>query len=366
MNASIQTTAPIIEITNGQKSFGAVKALSDINLSIKDGEILTLLGPSGCGKTTLMRMIAGFDNLTEGGLKIDGRDAVRTAPEHRPVNMVFQRYALFPHLDVFDNVAFGLRVKGVEKAEIKERVTRMLHIVQLDNFANRYIHELSGGQCQRVALARALVNRPRVLLLDEPLAALDLKIRQHMLIEMKRIHMETGATFIYVTHDQDEALILSDRVALMDRGRIVQVDRPEVMYSGPKSLFAAKFLGETNIFECVVADALANRVKVRSGFGSVFESPETVECQPGQKMFVSIRPELLSFEPSPAGSSQSADVKIEDVTFIGSRSFYTVGLPDNTRARLQVQRNGRSKLPAVGESAQMFWEPESLVFLPAT
>lgn len=364
MNASGTITTPIIEIANGQKSFGPVKALSDINLTIRDGEILTLLGPSGCGKTTLMRLVAGFDTLSEGSLRIDGKDMAQVAPEHRPVNMVFQRYALFPHLDVFENVAFGLKVKGIDRAEIKNRVTRMLQIVQLENFSGRYIHELSGGQSQRVALARALVNRPRVLLLDEPLAALDLKIRQHMLIEMKRIHAETAATFIYVTHDQDEAMILSDRVALMEKGRIVQIDQPEVMYSRPRSLFAAKFLGETNIFEGSVAKNAGGMTTVSLASGVSFQKNEKLQFKPGEKAFVSIRPELLSFDPSPIGNSQSAAVRIEDVTFIGSRSFYSVSLADGTRATVQVQRNGRSELPSVGQSSQVFWEPENLVFLP--
>ncbi|MGY5809087.1 ABC transporter ATP-binding protein [Rhizobium sp. LEGMi198b] len=361
MNASAKIAAPIIDISGGRKSFGAVDALTNINLSIRDGEILTLLGPSGCGKTTLMRLIAGFESLSAGSLKIDGKDVANLPPEQRPVNMVFQRYALFPHLDVFENVAFGLKVKGVEKSEIKQRVSAMLKIVQLEALSGRYIHELSGGQCQRVALARALVNRPRVLLLDEPLAALDLKIRQHMLVEMKRIHAETGATFIYVTHDQDEAMILSDRVVLMERGRIVQVDRPEDMYARPQNLFAAKFLGETNIFEGTLVD----KDTVETASGQRFKSALDIKANKGERVFASIRPELFSFQASAQGASQSAAVTICDVTFIGSRSFYEVAFNDGTRARLQVQRNGRSPLPAISENAQVFWEAENVVVLPS-
>lgn len=209
-----------IELTGISKSYGNLTALGKVDLTVKRNEILTLLGPSGCGKTTLMRIIAGFEEPTTGKVVIDGKDSTALAPEHRPVNMVFQKYALFPHLDVFDNVAFGLRLKKKPRDEIKREVTKALELVQLENFKNRWISELSGGQAQRVALARALVNRPAVLLLDEPLAALDLKIRHHMLNEIKRIHEETSTTFVYVTHDQDEAMILSDRVVLLNKGGI--------------------------------------------------------------------------------------------------------------------------------------------------
>ena len=215
--------------------------------------MLTLLGPSGCGKSTLMRIVAGFEKATSGDVVIDGRRVNDTPPEKRPVNMVFQRYALFPHLDVFDNVAFGLRLKKLPKQEITDATQRILDLVQLSDLADRWIGEISGGQAQRVALARALVNEPTVLLLDEPLAALDLKIRHYMIGELKRIHETTGTTFLYVTHDQDEAMMLSDRIVLMNEGRIEQIGTPEEMYSAPKTLFTARFLGETNIVPATFA-----------------------------------------------------------------------------------------------------------------
>lgn len=355
----------IIDIRDGKKVFGSFTALTDINLSIRQGEILTLLGPSGCGKTTLMRLIAGFETLTSGAISIDGSDCAGTPPERRPVNMVFQRYALFPHLDVFENVAFGLKVKGMPKADVKERVNRMLHIVQLDNFANRYIDEISGGQSQRVALARALVNGPKVLLLDEPLAALDLKIRQHMLVEMKRIHTETGATFVYVTHDQDEAMILSDRVVLMERGRIVQIDRPEDMYARPKSLFAAKFLGETNLFDATVSAVNGIGTTAVTPAGIPFLGAETADRHVSERITVSIRPESLSFHGGET-AAQSAEGTVEDVVFIGSRSFYTVRLDDQSPVRIQVQRNGRLALPSIGDRTRVYWDSANVVMLPHT
>jgi spermidine/putrescine transport system ATP-binding protein len=354
----------IIEISGGKKAFGSFTALSDINLSIREGEILTLLGPSGCGKTTLMRLIAGFDDPTEGTLRIAGDDMKGVPPERRPVNMVFQRYALFPHLDVFENVAFGLKVKGLPKDEINERVRKMLHIVQLENFATRYIDQISGGQSQRVALARALVNRPKVLLLDEPLAALDLKIRQHMLIEMKRIHTETGATFIYVTHDQDEAMILSDRVALMEKGRIVQLDQPQDMYARPRSLFAAKFLGETNLFSATVSQVDGGKTTAMSASGVRFVALDTPVGSQGAQVNISIRPEAMGFQPG-SDHAQSASGKVEDIVFIGSRSFYTVRLDDNAAVRVQVQHSKRHKLPSLGDTVSVFWDAENVVMLPA-
>lgn len=357
-------TLPVIDAVGVGKSFGTFQALSDINLSVGAGEIVTLLGPSGCGKTTLMRLIAGFDTPSVGIISIDGKDCASQPPERRPVNMVFQRYALFPHLDVFDNVAFGLRVRGVPTVEVRTRVERMLTIVQLEALAWRSITELSGGQSQRVALARALVNEPKVLLLDEPLAALDLNIRQHMLVEMKRIHAATGSTFIYVTHDQDEAMVLSDRIVLMEKGRIAQIAPPKEMYSRPNSLFAAKFLGEINLFDAVVEIAAAGAVTARAGFTSFSAnvSRSVSSFIRGDRVTVSIRPEAFSFSPGPE-PAQSATVTVEDWVFMGSRSFYTVRAESGERARIQIQNSQVRKLPEVGDAATLYWSAEDVIFL---
>lgn len=285
-----------IELTGISKAYGNLTALGQLDLTVRKNEILTLLGPSGCGKTTLMRIIAGFETPTTGKVIIDGKDATRLPPEHRPVNMVFQKYALFPHLDVFDNVAFGLRLKRTPKDEIKREVSRVLELVQLSTYKNRWISELSGGQAQRVALARALVNRPAVLLLDEPLAALDLKIRHHMLNEIKRIHEESSTTFVYVTHDQDEAMILSDRVVLLNKGGIEQIGDPEEMYWAPRTLFAARFFGDTNIVDGLYENAGPGAGQVKLPFGHYAHLPKAA-LNDGP-VNVSIRPETITLSTS--------------------------------------------------------------------
>ena len=289
------TDMNVVELKNVEKFFGKFQALQDIDLSIRKGEVLTLLGPSGCGKSTLMRIVAGFEKATNGNVSINGQRINDTPPEKRPVNMVFQRYALFPHLDVFDNVAFGLRLKKLPKQEITDATQKILDLVQLSDLADRWIGEISGGQAQRVALARALVNEPTVLLLDEPLAALDLKIRHYMIGELKRIHETTGTTFLYVTHDQDEAMMLSDRIVLMNDGRIEQIGTPEEMYSAPKTLFTARFLGETNILPAKFAS--------REGAVFVYETPiGPVGC--GREMAASENCNILSVRPEAVSIGQ--------------------------------------------------------------
>lgn len=356
---------PIVELENISKSWGSITALSSVTLDVRKGEILTLLGPSGCGKSTLMRIVAGFETATSGRVRIAGQDVTAIPPEKRPVNMVFQRYALFPHLDVFDNIAFGLRIKGLPQAQINERVTAMLELVQLQKLASRWINEISGGESQRVALARALVNSPSVLLLDEPLAALDLKIRHHMLEELKRIHAETGTTFIYVTHDQDEAMILSDRVVLMSKGAIEQIGTPDEMYGAPKTLFCAKFFGETNIFE--------GRVKTGDASGSKLELPIGEVKAPGQQLqtgtpvHVSLRPEaiLLANGPSAHSGDDNVTGHIEDVVFIGSRVVYKVRHKSGALLKCQEPRSPAGIRFNIGTEVSMRWDPAAIVVLPS-
>ncbi len=355
-----------VEVRDITKRFGPVLALDGVSMSINTGEIVSLLGPSGCGKTTLMRLIAGFEAPTSGTIEIDGVGMADTPPEKRPVNMVFQHYALFPHLDVFENVAFGLKMKRVPKSEIRTRVEELLSIVQLTDLATRRIGELSGGQSQRVALARALVNRPKVLLLDEPLAALDLKIRQQMLIEMKRIHVETGATFIYVTHDQDEAMILSDRIVLMAEGRIMQIDEPRQMYTRPRTLFAARFLGEINILRGTVVESGCRATTVElDGTGTV------VVCAPhdtpaGDRVVVSLRPEAIRFRDPGVPHTQSLHGTVVDIAFVGARSFFQVALPSGVTVTVQAQDSDGSRLPHKDESVVLYWLREHAIVLADT
>ncbi|MQW87616.1 ABC transporter ATP-binding protein [Sinorhizobium saheli] len=353
----------IVELNNITKKWGAFTALDNISLSVRQGEILTLLGPSGCGKSTLMRIAAGFESPSTGSVLIGGKDVTSVPPERRPVNMVFQRYALFPHLDVFDNVAFGLRLKGLPAERINSEVNAMLDLVQLQDFKNRWIGEISGGQAQRVALARALVNKPQVLLLDEPLAALDLKIRHHMLEELKRIHTETGTTFIYVTHDQDEAMILSDRVVLMNKGTIEQIGTPDEMYGAPKTLFCAKFFGETNLVTGSVRDSDSQGAVVELPIGAAELGGRNL--RKGSTVHVSIRPEAINIAPAVEGQTRanSAAGQVEDVTFIGSRVVYKVRHKDGMLLKCQEPRGAAGIRFAVGSQVCLAWEPASVVVL---
>jgi len=353
-----------IELTGISKAYGNLTALGQLDLNVRKNEILTLLGPSGCGKTTLMRIIAGFETPTTGKVLIDGKDATRLPPEQRPVNMVFQKYALFPHLDVFDNVAFGLRLKRTPKDEIKREVTRALELVQLSTYKNRWISELSGGQAQRVALARALVNRPAVLLLDEPLAALDLKIRHHMLNEIKRIHEESSTTFVYVTHDQDEAMILSDRVVLLNKGGIEQLGDPEEMYWAPKTLFAARFFGDTNIVDGVYENAGAGAGRVKLPFGQYAHLPKSALSD--GPVNVSIRPETIALSATGATVAGAFAGTVKDTSFIGNRVIYRVAVGD-TAVELKCQQlpTPGSHTMAPGTPVMLTCQPDSFVVVAA-
>lgn len=298
----------IIELKNISKDYSGVTVLENINLFIKQNEFLTLLGPSGCGKTTTLRIIGGFTEPSNGNVFFEEKDITSLPPYKRRINTVFQKYALFPHLDVFDNIAFGLKIKKLEKDEIESKVKEMLRLVNLQGFENRYVDSLSGGQQQRIAIARALVNEPEVLLLDEPLGALDLKLRKEMQIELKNIQQRVGITFIYVTHDQEEALTMSDTIVVMDGGRVQQIGTPVDIYNEPKNAFVAEFIGESNIIDGVMKeDFLVNFLDkdficVDRGFAK------------NENIDVVIRPEDIEIVPKEVAAVIGV---VESVTFKG-------------------------------------------------
>lgn len=364
-DAPLPTSAaePLVVMTALGKRFGSFTALNAIDLDIRQGEILTLLGPSGCGKSTLMRIVAGFEQPTSGTMTLRGRDMVPIPPERRPVNMVFQRYALFPHLDVFDNIAFGLRLKKLPEAQVRDRVRRMIDLVQLGPFAGRWTTEISGGQAQRVALARALVNEPEVLLLDEPLAALDLKIRQVMLAELKRIQQSTGTSFVYVTHDQDEAMILSDRVALMDHGRLVQLGTPDDLYFRPSSMFSARFLGETNVIPGRVEGVEGGRIRVTGAAGlavGIAGDPLAI----GQPVDLLLRPEAVTVGPEGGGGPNTVEATITALHPIGGRLVLHARLADGTEIKAQQPRLGGAIPGNPGDRVSLSWPENALAILP--
>jgi spermidine/putrescine transport system ATP-binding protein len=356
-----------IELVGVEKEFTGgghdVKAVERVDLRIAEGEFFSMLGPSGCGKTTTLRMIAGFEEPTSGQILLHGRDMVGVPPFKRDVNMVFQQYALFPHMDVFENVAFGLRRKKVDKGEIKRRVAETLALVELEGREKRKPRQLSGGQQQRVALARALVNRPRALLLDEPLGALDLKLRQAMQLELKRIQREVGITFVYVTHDQEEALTMSDRLVVMDAGRIEQLGSPRELYEHPATRFVANFIGTSNI--------LTGRLERRgdiwalAGLGPdervLVANPGQV--QPGEDVELAVRPEkvVLRTEQDPPPPDRSAlRAKVDEVVYLGTSTQYrTVTDGGETIA---VYRQNASATPGAdvltGQVGWLEWPPE--------
>jgi len=307
-----------VVITGVYKSFGDFRVLNNVSLEIKKGEFFSLLGPSGCGKTTLLRIIAGFEQPDSGTLTLDGNDVLSLPPNKRQLNTVFQNYALFPHLTVFENVAFSPRLKNISNTEIKDKVNEYLKLVRLEGHAEKKPNQLSGGQKQRVAIARALINEPRVLLLDEPLSALDAKLRQHMLIELDRIHDEIGITFIYVTHDQQEALSVSDRLAVMNQGDILQIGTPQEIYESPATNFVARFIGETNLFDGTVVKAEKINVQGAQEYMVELEIPElgivkvtTVDdVHAGQVVSFTIRPEKIVI------SKEKPATKREDINLI--------------------------------------------------
>ena len=347
---------PIITLEGVVKRFGNNVVVKNMNLEIGEGEFLTLLGPSGCGKTTTLRMIAGFEEASEGIIKVEGESVEDKEPFQRNVNTVFQNYALFPHMTVFNNIAYGLTIKKVPKAEINERVTEMLKMVQMEPYAKRKPDELSGGQKQRVAIARALVNRPKVLLLDEPLGALDLKLRKQMQIELKRLQKKLGITFIYVTHDQEEALTMSDRIAVMHDGILEQLDSPTEIYEHPKTRFVAGFIGESNIFDGKVIAKEGNVLTVETEAGNLQVCGEDFAV--GEEMHVSIRPEYLEASPSPVAGF-SLEGKIKDFIYQGSVVKTAIDL--TTGMEVKYSRFEQDQTVSEGQKVYVAWKPEKAV-----
>lgn len=354
-----------VELLDVTKVFeNGVVAVDRVSLQIYQGEFFSLLGPSGCGKTTTLRMIAGFEHPSAGEVLIEGRRMGHTPPFRRNVNTVFQNYALFPHMTVFDNVAFGLRMKRIPRDEIACRVREALHLVRLSGMEERYPRQLSGGQQQRVALARALVNRPRVLLLDEPLGALDLKLRKEMQLELKHLQMTVGITFIYVTHDQEEALTMSDRIAVMNAGRVLQVGTPMEIYERPASRFVADFIGESNFLRGTVQGASSAAATVVIADRFPVEVPADRQLTVGQQVTVAVRPEKVRLVPIEApGTNGLLHGRIEEVIYIGTDTFYVVRVSDDTTIRVRSQ-NDRNRLDGglllpVGTPVSLTWATDA-------
>jgi spermidine/putrescine transport system ATP-binding protein len=350
-----------LRFENVTKRFGGFTAVDGVTLEIEHGRVFSLLGPSGCGKTTLLRMAAGFEKPDAGRVLLDGRDITELPPELRPVNTVFQNYALFPHLTVRENIAFGLKISKQPKQRIQQEVDRMLDLVDLTDHADKMPAKLSGGQKQRVGIARALANRPRVLLLDEPLAALDLKLRQRLLVELDAIHDEVGITFVYVTHDQGEAMSISDTIAVMNAGRIEQIGKPAEIYETPRTSFVAAFIGDTNFLEGRVTESLGERFSRADipGLGAVIIDNDK-PVRPGDRIHLSLRPEklVLSRERNHAGEwDNSVPGTIEDVIYFGSQTRYWVRCGEY---RICAEQQHRTFLldetpPAWGDAVWLRW-----------
>ncbi len=351
-----------VELQDVVKRFGDVTAVNHVSLQIKEGEFFSLLGPSGCGKTTSLRMIAGFEMPTDGAIYIYGERQGYRPPNKRPVNTVFQNYALFPHMTVAENIAFGMQMQKVPKDEIKRRVDEALAMVRLSNMANRKPKQLSGGQQQRIALARALVNRPKVLLLDEPLGALDLKLRKAMQIELKALQEEVGITFIYVTHDQEEALTMSDRIAVMNNGIVHQVGDPETIYEHPADRFVADFIGETNFIPVKVL-SLSPTIEVELGSGEKVTAGWAEEgLAVGDRAVLSIRPEKMDLlELHEAAKLKSNDVarvrgKVAHLVYVGTDTRHSVTLGDGTEVVVRLQNIHIDEEPwEIGEETIVTW-----------
>ncbi|MGB2875429.1 MAG: ABC transporter ATP-binding protein, partial [Gaiellaceae bacterium] len=340
-----QDRSVAIALEGVSKGFGKVAAVENVTLSIAEGEFFSLLGPSGCGKTTSLRMIAGFEEPDVGRIVLQGEDVTHVRPNRRPVNMVFQHYALFPHMSIYDNVAYGLKVKRVPRSEHRERVEAMLRVVELEGLERRRTRQLSGGQQQRVALARALVNRPAALLLDEPLGALDVKLRKQMQLELKRIQSELGTTFVYVTHDQEEALAMSDRIAVMNGGRVEQIGSPREIYERPQTAFVADFIGSLNALDLTVQERVGEYALMRLGDGERLVVPAGAGVNTGDSLRVAVRPERVQLGGAGASASENGsrlEGTIGEIVYLGMYSQFHV---ETKAGRVLVSRFADEALP---------------------
>ena len=357
----------VIELEHVSKRFGDFVAVHEAHFNIARGEFFAMLGPSGCGKTTTLRMIAGFETPSSGAIKLEGVDVSHVPPYRRNVNTVFQQYALFPHMNVWDNIAFGPRSKKLDESEVKKRVDEMVEVVRLGEFVKRKPSQMSGGQQQRVALARALVNYPSALLLDEPLAALDLKLRQAMQIELKRIQREIGITFIFVTHDQEEALTLSDRIAVMSDGRVEQIGTPEEIYNTPASTFVAGFIGQANLWQTVAETCEAGVATVRIGDNTVRGTLGHPETRAGDNVTLMVRPERVKVTlDQPSGTDIAAiQCTVIDFVFQGPVVRFALRSPDGSEIAAYVGADERLPMMRPGDVVWAGWDSDAARVLPA-
>ncbi|WP_272005349.1 ABC transporter ATP-binding protein [Roseovarius sp. ZX-A-9] len=358
-----------ILIDRVSKFFGAFQAVDEISIDIGKGEFFSLLGASGCGKTTLLRMLAGFESTTKGEIYIDGQPMSDVPPHRRPVNMVFQSYAIFPHLSVADNIAYGLRKKKLPRAKRREMVDEMLELIKLPGYGDRKATQLSGGQRQRIALARALILRPKVLLLDEPLGALDKQLREQMQLELRALQRQVGITFVFVTHDQEEALTLSDRIAVMAGGKVLQVDTPEGLYESPKTRAVASFIGNMNFFPATVRrNGAASAAIEAEGLGTFPMPIENITQPDGAPVQVALRPEKFSLTPEKPDTAHAVAGKVCEAAYLGERSHFHVAIegketpiavstPNQSRGGREAREQG------IGAQVWLSWSPESIVIL---
>ena len=360
-----------ISIQNVDKYYGSFQAIDQISMDIGQGEFFSLLGASGCGKTTLLRMLAGFESTTKGEIYIDVQPMSAVPPHHRPVNMVFQSYAIFPHLTVADNIGYGLRKQKLPKAKRDELVNEMLELIKLPGYGGRNATQLSGGQRQRIALARALILKPKVLLLDEPLGALDKQLREQMQLELRALQRQVGITFVFVTHDQEEALTLSDRIAVMSGGEVLQVDTPAGLYEKPHSREVASFIGNMNFFEGIVRrNGSSNAMIETEGLGKIPVPIENVTKPDGAPVQVALRPEKLTLTSEKPGDANCVEGKVHNAAYLGERSHFYIAI-DGKDAPVAVSTQNLARADqsvssqSVGSPVWLSWAPDSVVVLDA-